>query len=63
MAGGTIKEGERMESPGREVLNNDRVVVKPTKPEESPKPKTPYELVAGQDPERRRALREHGING
>lgn len=63
MAGASIREGEREESPGREVLNNDRVVVKPTKPEAKPFPKTPFELVAGQDPERRRVLREHGING
>lgn len=66
MSGGTIREGSREDAPGTPVLTNTDVLKKmpapsARKPEEFPK--TPYDLVAGQDPARRRVMREHGING
>lgn len=57
MAGASLREE------GDVVLTNKAILKKPVEQDKTPLPKTPYELVAGQDPERRRVLREHQING
>jgi hypothetical protein len=60
-----VSFGENDVAPGVPVLDNNRVLKEEDKKFKKPDafPKTPYELVAGQDPRRRQALREHRIDG
>ena len=60
-----VSMGENDAAPGTPVLTNTDILKERDKKFKKPEefPKTPYETVAGQDPKRRQALREHRIDG